>query len=146
MGETREFSYRLVVPIVGHRHPVARAADIDAGGVQMDLSENLLLLSSALLCLTSFSLRHGGAPWGSWVKHPRAGMCRGSSLLNGVTPIVPPVRLSPHPRTKLLDGDWPPVVRRPRPSGARPAYRQAPSGRIRFSAQRGVAAARVKSS
>ena len=34
--------------------------DIDAGGVQMDLSENLLLLSSALLCLTSFSLRHGG--------------------------------------------------------------------------------------
>ena len=66
-------------------------------------------------------------------------MCRGSSLLNGVTPIVPPVRLSPHPRTKLLDGDWPPVVRRPRPSGARPAYRQAPSGRIRFSA-RGVAA------
>ena len=38
---------------------VARAADIDAGGVQMDLSENLLLLSSALLCLTS-SLRHGG--------------------------------------------------------------------------------------
>ena len=67
-------------------------------------------------------------------------MCRGSSLLNGVTPIVPPVRLSPHPRTKLLDGDWPPVVRRPRPSGARPAYRQAPSGRIRFSAQRGVAA------
>ena len=60
MGETREFSYRLVVPIVGHRHPVARAADIDAGGVQMDLSENLLLVSSALLCLTSFSLRHGG--------------------------------------------------------------------------------------
>ena len=46
-------------------------------------------------------------------------MCRGSSLLNGVTPDVPPVRLSPHPRTKLLDGDWPPVVRRPRPPGAR---------------------------
>ena len=66
-------------------------------------------------------------------------MCRGSSLLNGVTTDVPPLRLSPHPRTKLLDGDWPPVVRRPRPSGARPAYRQAPSGRIRFSA-RGVAA------
>ena len=59
-------------------------------------------------------------------------MCRGRNLLNGVTPIVPPVRLSPHPRTKLLDGDWPPVVRRPRPSGRGPAYRYAPPWRIRF--------------
>ena len=72
-------------------------------------------------------------------------MCRGSSLLNGVTPIVPPVRLSPHPRTKLLDGDWPPVVRRPRPSGARPAYRQAPSGASVFLPE-ASRPARVKSS
>ena len=60
MGETRELPHGLVVPIVGHRHPVARAPDVDARGVQMDLSENLLLVSSALLCLTSVSLRHGG--------------------------------------------------------------------------------------
>ena len=45
-------------------------------------------------------------------------MCRRSSLLNGVTPGVPPMKLSPHPRAKLLNGDEPPVVRRPRPSGA----------------------------
>ena len=50
-------------------------------------------------------------------------MCRGSSLLNGVTPGVPPMRLSPHPRAKLLNGDGPPVVRRPRPSGALPSVR-----------------------
>ena len=50
-------------------------------------------------------------------------MCRRSSLLNGVTPGVPPMKLSPHPRAKLLNGDEPPVVRRPRLSGALPSVR-----------------------
>ena len=41
--EARELPHRLVVANVGHRHPVALAADVDARGVQVDRLENLLL-------------------------------------------------------------------------------------------------------
>ena len=48
-------------------------------------------------------------------------MCRESILLNGITQSVSPMRFSQHPRTKLTNGDSPPVERRPRHSEAPPA-------------------------
>ena len=37
--ETRELAHWLWVAIVGYRHPVAPAANVDAGGVEVDLLE-----------------------------------------------------------------------------------------------------------
>jgi len=46
--EALELAHRLLVPIVGHRDPVALASDVDAGGVEVDLLEDSLLSSGAL--------------------------------------------------------------------------------------------------
>jgi hypothetical protein len=107
-----------IVPILGDRDPVALAPDVDAGGVEVDLLEDSLLSPGALGGSASTLAFHRGLLHDGGEEHPRAGMCRGSTLLNGITRCVSPMRFSQHPRTKLTNGDSPPVARRPRPSGA----------------------------
>ena len=120
VGEAAELSHCRLGPTGGHRHPVARATDVDARRIEMNRLEQLLLSVRARLGagVSGPLAWHGGLLYRQRVEHPRAGMCRAGILLNGITPGVSPMRLSPHPRTKLANGDRPPVTGRPRPSGA----------------------------
>ena len=118
--EALELAHGLFVPIIGDRDPVALAPDVDSGGVEVDLLEDSLLSLGALGVRSSILAFHRGLLHDAGGEHPRAGMCRGSTLLNGITGCVSPMRFSQHPRTKLTNGDSPPVARRPQPSGAPP--------------------------
>lgn len=86
-----------------------------------DLLEDSLLSPGALGGSFSTLAIHRGLLHDGGQEHPRAGMCRGSTLLNGITQCVSPMRFSQHPRAKLTNGDSPPVARRPRLSGAPPS-------------------------
>jgi hypothetical protein len=143
--EALELTHGLLVPIFGNRDPVAFAPDVDSSGVEVDLLEDLLFASGPLGGSSSTLAFHGGLLHGRGEEHPRAGMCRGSILLNGITPCVSPMRFSRHPRTKLTNGDRPPVARRPQPSDAPFIVGHAVSSRLRVFCPRFRGRGRVQS-
>jgi hypothetical protein len=90
LREAPELSHRRWVAVLGNCNPVTLTADIDAGGIQVDPLEDLFL------SLATFVR---------------------SSLLNGITRCVSPMKISRHPPAKLSSGDEPPMGGRPRPPG-----------------------------
>jgi hypothetical protein len=103
--EALELPDGLIVSVLRDRDPVALAPDVDSGGVEVDLLKDLLFTSGTFARSSSALAFHTGLLHDRGEEHPRAGMCRGSILLNGITRCVSPMRLSQHPRTKLTNGD-----------------------------------------